>query len=149
MIDGTTVYTVGLGGLMTATDLRSGRRLWERDLAADQSPCLAGDWIFLVTTEQRLAAIRKADGIVAWITDLPRWRNVKKSRNAISWVGPLLAGNRLLLASDDRQILAADPASGRIETIDRHLSSPAAVSPIVASGTVLLLTDDGRLTALR
>ena len=38
VIDGERVFAIGLGGLIVALDLRSGRRLWEREVAGSQGP---------------------------------------------------------------------------------------------------------------
>ena len=53
------VYVGSLGGLLLSLDLRTGRRLWEREIATGDTPWVAGDWLFLLTTEQQLAAIER------------------------------------------------------------------------------------------
>ena len=140
------VYAVGLGGLMLALDLRSGRRLWERDVASGESPWVAGDWIFLLDTRQQLAALSAADGRVRWLAGLPRYENEKKSTGAIFWRGPILAGNRLLLGSTTGVLLAADPQNGKV--VDQvKLPDAVSLAPVAAGGKVYALTDDGSLTA--
>ncbi len=57
MIDRGRVYAIGVGGLIVALDLRSGRRLWEREVGGGQTPWIAGDWLFVQTADQSLAAI--------------------------------------------------------------------------------------------
>ncbi|MGH7082998.1 MAG: PQQ-binding-like beta-propeller repeat protein, partial [Acetobacteraceae bacterium] len=66
----------------------------------------------------------------------------------ILWHGPVLAGGHLLLAGDDGGLAAVAPESGHIEDIER-LPGPAALAPVVADATVLLLLRDGTLTAWR
>jgi len=150
VIDGGTVYAVGLGGLLVAIDLRSGRRLWERGVSGAQAPWVAGDWLFLVSGDQRLAAMTKADGLVRWVTQLPRWRNEEKQKDPIFWSGPLLAGGKLILTSDadSGQLLAVAPENGKILS-QSDLSAPASLPPIAAAGFVLVLTNDATLTAFR
>ena len=60
------VYAGSLGGLLLSLDLRSGRRLWEREIATGDTPWVAGDWLFLLSTAGQLAAIGRANGGVAW-----------------------------------------------------------------------------------
>ena len=62
------VYAIGVGGLLLALDLRSGRRLWERETGGEQTPWLAGDWLFVLTQDQEVACIGKTDGRVRWIS---------------------------------------------------------------------------------
>lgn len=142
------VYVIGLGGLMLTIDLRSGRRLWERDIAGADSPWIAGDWLFVISTEQQLGAIQRADGRVSWVIDLPRWANPEKQQDAIYWFGPILAGNRLITVGTNGDLYALFPPTGQV-TQRLKLDGPAALGPIVASGTVLVITDDGRLHAFR
>jgi outer membrane protein assembly factor BamB len=150
VIDGGTVYAVGLGGLLVAIDLRSGRRLWERGVAGGQAPWVAGDWLFMVSADQRLVAMTKADGLVRWVTQLPRWRNEEKQKEPVFWSGPLLAGGKLILTSDAEsgQLLAVAPEDGKILS-QTDLSAPASLPPIAAAGLVLVLANDATLTAYR
>lgn len=142
------VYAVGLGGLMLSLDLRSGRRLWERDITSDQTPCVAGDWIYVLSTDAQIAAISRVDGSVAWVTQLQRYENERKKTSPITWMGPTLAADRLVVASSTGIAQAVSPYTGEIlgrQDISGAISVPA----IVAMGTVFLVTDDARLSALR
>jgi outer membrane protein assembly factor BamB len=142
------VYAISMGGLVAAVDLPSGRRLWEREAAGEDSPWAAGEWLFIVSLDQRMAAVRRDDGQVAWVTDLPRWENPEKQRDAITWYGPLLVGDRLVVAGTNKQALAVSPYTGEILG-QQELSGAASLGPVGAGGTVFVVTDDGRLLALR
>lgn len=142
------VYAIGLGGLLLALDLRSGRRLWEREVSGEDSPWVAGDWLFIVSSDQQIAAIQRLDGRVAWVGDLPRWEDEEKQSGPILWFGPILAGDRLIVAGTNEDALAVSPYTGEI--LGRQtLSGAAALGPIAASGTILIVTNAGRLIALR
>ena len=148
VIDADRVFAIGGGGLLVALDLRSGRRLWERDVGGLQTPWLAGDWVFVQTLDQVLAAIGRDDGRVRWATDLPRYDNPEKKRDPLFWTGPVLAGGRLVLAGSNSTAVSVDPVTGKlIGRID--LEDEAAVSPVAASGTLLVVTNDGSLQAFR
>jgi outer membrane protein assembly factor BamB len=148
VIDQGRVYAIGIGGLLVALDLRSGRRLWERDAGGSETPWLAGDWLFVQTSDQSLAAISKDDGRVRWVQDLPRWENPAKQRDPVFWAGPVLAGSKLVLAGTSELAVSVDPRTGQILGT-QGISGPAAISPVAASGTLLILTDDGTLRAFR
>jgi outer membrane protein assembly factor BamB len=143
------VFAISLGGLCLGLDLPTGRRLWERQVAGEDSPCVAGDWMFIVSLSQDIAALNVEDGRVAWVTALPRWDNPEKQKDALTWFGPILAGDRLVVTGTSAEALAVSPYTGAI--LGRQdLSDPAApVGPVVADGTLLVIADDGRLTALR
>jgi outer membrane protein assembly factor BamB len=145
------VYATGLGGLMVCLDLRSGRRLWERELGSDQTPWVVGDWLFVVTVDQALVAVNRQDGAIAWITQLPQWLTPKKKEDPIRWLGPVVAQGRVFLVSSadgDCDIMDVDPGTG---TILGHQPLPhaAAMAPVPADGTLYVVTDDGTLLALR
>lgn len=149
VIDRGRVFGIGLGGLAAGIDLPSGRRLWERQVAGQDSPAVAGDWVFLISVEQEAIAINATDGRIAWITPLPRWENPEKQRNALTWYGPLLVSDRLIVAGTSEEALAISPYTGELLGRQRLSGAASPVAPVVADGTVLMVTDDGRVVALR
>jgi outer membrane protein assembly factor BamB len=148
VIDNGLAFAVGLGGLLAALDLRSGRRVWQRDIAGANTPCLAGDFLFLVDSDQKCGAINKNDGTVHWVEDLPRFTNPKRTKGLITWYGPTLIGGKLVLVSDKGKMGVLDPITGALVT-SSDLESHASLSPVVARNTVLVLTDDAILTAYK
>ena len=148
VIDGGLVYAVGLGGLLAALDLRSGRRVWQRDIAGGNTPWIAGDFLFMVDSEQKVGAIDKNDGTVHWVEDLPRFNNPKRTRGLITWYGPTLVGGKLVLVSDKGKMAVLDPISGALVT-SSNLADTASLAPVAAQGYVFVLTDDATLTAYK
>jgi outer membrane protein assembly factor BamB len=142
------VYAGSLGGLVISLDLRSGRRLWERDVATDDTSWLAGDWLFLLDTGGRLAALGRNDGRVAWATQLPQFENEKKKEDPIRWIAPVLVGDRLIVGSSNSLAMAVSPYTGDILG-QQQLPGAMAVAPAVADGTVYVITDAAALVALR
>ena len=142
------VYAMSLGGLTVSVDLPTGRRLWEREAAGEDSPWAAGSWLFVISLEQKMAALNRDDGRVSWVTQLPRWKNPEKQEDAITWFGPLLVSDRLVVAGTSKEALAVSPYTGEILG-RQELSGAASLGPVVADGTVFVVTDDGRLLALR
>ena len=148
VIDRNLVFAIGLGGLLVSLDLRSGRRLWEREVGGSETPWVAGDWLFVQTADQTLAAISREDGRVRWVQDLPRWENPQRRRDPIFWSGPVLAGGKLVLAGTSELAVSIDPVSGQILGT-QSIRGPAAISPVVAAGTLFILSDNGSLQAFR
>ncbi|HXG81681.1 MAG TPA: PQQ-binding-like beta-propeller repeat protein, partial [Sphingomicrobium sp.] len=94
VIDGGVVYAVGQGGRMVALDLFSGQRIWELNFGGIATPWIAGDWLFAVNDKAQLVAVSRANGKIRWINQLPRWRKAKSKAGPITYVGPVLAGDR-------------------------------------------------------
>ncbi len=146
VIDNGLAYAIGLGGLMAALDIRSGRRVWQRDVAGANTPWMAGDYMYVVSSEQKLAALGRDDGSVHWVTDLPRFQNPKRSKGLITWSGPAMVGGKLVLVSDHAKMAVVDPISGALVT-SMGLGETASMPPTIAQDTMLVLTDDAMLTA--
>ena len=100
------------------------------------------------TLEETLAAINRNDGRVRWLLDLPHYDNPEKRRDPLFWTGPVLAGNKLILAGSNGNAVSVDPATG--EQIGQiEMRDAAAVAPIAAAGMLILTTDDGSIQAFR
>jgi outer membrane protein assembly factor BamB len=143
------IYVTSLGGVTIAADLLTGRRAWERRVASANTLWIAGDWIFLVSTDQEAGVINAEDARIAWVVSLPRWENPDKKKDPLTWYGPVLAGGRLIVVGGTGQALSLNPVTG--ETLNTQTLSdvPSPFAPVVADETMLVVTQDGRLTAWR
>jgi outer membrane protein assembly factor BamB len=148
VIENGRVYVTAQSGSTVAIDLRSGRRLWERDVASAETPWPAGDWLFLLTASMELVCLGKNDGRVRWLRALPRWKDEARRRDAITWGGPVVAGGRVLITGNNSEMLELAAADGT--PISRlKLPAPTLLSPIIFGGTMYLVTEDAQLVAIR
>jgi outer membrane protein assembly factor BamB len=143
------VYAVSMGGLLICNDVPTGRRVWDRQIAGEDTPYIAGDWMFIISAEQQIAAVNIADGHISWITQLPRWDNPDKRKNTLTWYGPLLVSDRLIVTGSSQDALSISPYTGEVMGHITLSEAAAPFAPVVADGTVLLITNDARLIALR
>ena len=148
VILGDAVYAMSHSGSMAAFDIRTGERVWEQPAGGLNAPTIAGENLFLVTVNAELVAIDRNSGEVRWLTQLQQFRNERKRKHRVSWAGPILAGDRLVLASSEGELALYDPANGA-RLGDRNLGDSVYIAPVIADETVLVLTDEGRLIALR
>lgn len=147
-IVGGRVYASALGGLATAIDMRSGRRLWEREATVAEMMWPAGDALFMVTGDAVLVGMSRLDGSIAWALQLDPWEDMKRLRDPLVWFGPVLAGGRLWIAGSHGQMLTVDAATGR-KLATYKLNGAAAIAPVAAGGAVYVLTEDGSVTSFR
>ncbi len=148
VIDGGRVYAVGQGGRMVALELSTGQRLWEQNFAGISTPWIAGEWLFVVTDDAKLVCLSRSNGKARWISQLKRFQNEKKRSNAITWFGPILAGNRLVLTNSRGEINFVSPTDGTVSsTIETK--TPFSLPPIVANSTLYTLDQKGKVTAYR
>jgi outer membrane protein assembly factor BamB len=143
------VYAISMGGLLVCNDVPTGRRVWDRQIAGEDTPYVAGDWMFIVSAQQQAAAVNINDGRIAWITQLPRWDDPEKRKNTLTWYGPLLVSDRLIVTGTSQDALSLSPYTGEVLGHITLSESAAPFAPVVADGTVLLITNDARLIALR
>ena len=148
VIDNGRVFAIGQGGRMVAVELITGQRAWELNIGGLSTPWVAGDWIFVVTDRAQLLAVARSSGRIRWISQLPRYHNERKREGPIYWRGPVLAGNRLILTGSNGNIIYASPVDGTIQTTVEH-HTPMSLPPIVSNSTLLILDNDGKLTAWR
>lgn len=147
VIDRGTVLAMGTAGTLTAIDLRSGQRQWERNVGGNQTPWAAGRFVFVVTGSADVAALERDTGKVKWVTPLSQYQD-KNRRKPIQWGGPVLASDRLLVAGSTGEMLSLSPYTGEIiGKLD--LRETMRLAPVVANRTVYVLAASGRLIALR
>ncbi len=148
VIDRDRMIAIGHSGRMEAIDLRSGGRVWDDPVGGITMPWVAGNFVFVISTDNVLACLTRDEGRVRWLTQLDRFQNVVKKTDLILWVGPVLVGDRLIIASNDGRLLSISPMDGEVMNVI-GVGDPVSVPPIVANGTLYVLTDAGDLKAFR
>jgi outer membrane protein assembly factor BamB len=148
VIDGSRVFAASHSGRLEAIDLRSGERAWEHEIGTDYGPWVAGDYVYLLTTDQVLLCLTRDDGKVRWLRQLPKYEDEKKREDPIEWAGPVLGGDRLILLSSDGWALSVSPYTGA-PLGRQQISAPAYLGPVVADNMLYVLTDNAELTAFR
>jgi outer membrane protein assembly factor BamB len=148
VIDRGRVYAVSHAGRMVSIDMRSGQRAWEGNVASVNTPLIAGDYGFVVTVDAEIACIALTDGRIRWTSQIQKFEDQKKRRGLISWTAPVLAGDRLFIASSHGYLLSISPYTGEVLS-GKKLSGGVTTPPIVVDGTLVLLNEDGDLIAFR
>jgi len=150
VIDGNRVYVGNVSGRTVALDLATGERLWTLNDGATGPVWPVGGSIFLLNDLNELIRADAASGEVIWRVALPRFVSDRPKRQVDihALYGPILAGGRLIVASSDETLREFDPVSGALlRTTD--LPGGAASSPIVAGGTLYVVSTKGQLLAFR
>lgn len=147
VIDRNLVLAMGTAGTLAAVDLRSGQRQWERNIGGNQTPWVAGRFVFVVTGSADVAALERDTGKVKWVTPLSQYEDESR-RRPILWAGPVLVSDRLLVGGSTGEMVSLSPYTGEIiGKLD--MRSPMRLGPVVANRMIYVLTDSGRLVALR
>ena len=146
----TRVYAGSHAGRISAISLSAGQAEWTARVGALNPLWLAGNSLFFVTPQNVLTRLDTATGQQIWSVELPLFEARRASRLKSTFVhyGPVLAGGRLIVASDDGMLRAFNPVSGALVS-ETELARGAARNPVVAGGVMYLVTEDGQIRAFR
>ena len=92
--------------------------------------------------------MQRLTGKIRWISQLPRWLKETKKDGQINYYGPVLAGDRLIVAGSNGALINVDPATGAVQS-QTSAGGGVRFQPVVAGGSLYLMTEEGRLLAYR
>ncbi len=148
VVDRGRVFAAGNSDIFAAIDLRTGRRIWDREVGSTQTPWVAGDYVYLLSNAPELLCFEAKSGSVRWVTPLPRWEDEEGKKGRITWTGPVLASDRLIVASSVGKAVSVSPYTGALLS-EEELPAGINIPPLVAAGTLIFATEDGDLVAYR
>ncbi len=148
IIDGEAVFAVSAGGRLGVFNLAGGQRLWDMPVASINTPWLAGDYLFVLSSDNTVAALVKYTGHVRWATKLPDFENEEKKKDPIVWRGPVLINGKLTVVGSNGQLLLISAADGTIlET--KSIPDKIYTAPVVAGGRMYLIDQSAMLYSLQ
>lgn len=149
VLDHGRVYAISHNGRIASVDLRTGDRDWEADVGSIHTPVVTPGWVFVLNNERQLVAIDRDNGRIAWVKDMQKLTDpTDQKSDPLVWTGPVVAGEHLWLVSSAGQLASFKSTDGSEES-SVDLGEAAYITPIVASGTMYVLGDEGDLFALR
>ena len=146
IIDDDTAYIVGYNGPMVAIDIRTGAKIWQKEISSSSQPWLAGNFLFVLTDDSDLVAINKKDGKIVWTTIIPFADDDEKS--GVFTNGPILANDALLVTSSNGKFFSVSPYNGRIMGV-ADIEEGVEKAPIMVNETLLLTTNKAEITAYK
>ena len=144
VIEGETAYIIGSSDVFAAIDMRSGTRLWEKEIGSVNTPLLSGNTLFIVSNDNELIALDKNNGKVIWATPIEIF---DKPANVVVYA-PIISDNKLLVAMSDGHVALYDPYSGKrvsVTDIDEEINS----SPIAVKGYIIFTTANAKIIAYK
>jgi outer membrane protein assembly factor BamB len=148
VLDRGRVFAASHSGRIAAIDLRSGDRAWEQEFGSAHSPWVVGDYVYILSNQNELVCLTRNDGKVRWVYQLPSYQNAKKRTDPMTWAGPVLGSDRLIVLSSAGDAISISPYTG--EPLGREvLPAGGYMSPVIADNALYVLTDDANLSAYR
>ena len=146
--DGGLVFAVSQSGRTAAYAVRSGLLLWDLPIGGIEMPWVAGDSVFMVTLDGRLYAIRRHDGAIRWVAELPGALPIGSvaAENIPRYVGPVVAAGKVIVVSENGDILLFNADTGALDD-DADVGGRVVTAPQLAAGMMFVLDNSGTLTA--
>lgn len=150
VVDNGRIYLATQSGRMAALDAQNGERLWTATEGALSPVWPAGDSIFFVSDQAELLRVDAQTGERIWGVDLPYFEKERDRRKkaVFSHYGPIIAGGRLIVASNDGTMRSFDPTTGQaLGSVS--IPGGATTNPAVANETLYIVSASGKLHAFR
>ncbi|MFT6775486.1 MAG: outer membrane protein assembly factor BamB, partial [Paracoccaceae bacterium] len=148
VLAGAMVIAGTAGGQFVGIDGRIGRQAWARRFGSLSPAWVAGDTVFVMSSEPRVMRLNVEDGATMWAQTLDGYDDMEDRTDPITYAGPVLAGGKVWVTSSDGRLLSFDGVTGApADAID--MPDGSVTGPIAAGGTIYVLTDAGDLLAYR
>jgi outer membrane protein assembly factor BamB len=147
---GDTLYVGNQSGRLAALSIGSGKPLWTARSGAITPVWPAGDSVFVVSDLNEVLRLDASDGSRIWATPLPNFIKDRPRRQAEVFAhhGPVVAGGRVIVTSGDGVMRSFDPVDGTlVGTVE--IPGGATTAPVVAGGTLYVVSRKGELLAFR
>ena len=150
MVVGNTIYIGNHSGRTVALDSATGERRWTADEGAVDTVWVAGGSVFQISDRSQLVRLDASDGSIIWAVDLPGFVKDKPGKRGpiVAHYGPILAGGRIVVASNDGYLRFFNPVDGAL--VNRvEVPGGATTAPVVAGQTLYVVSTKGELHAFR
>ncbi len=150
MVSGNAIFIGNHSGRTVSFDAGTGERNWTASEGAVDTVWPAGNSVFLISDRNQLVRLNAADGSIVWAKDLPGFVKDKPNRRGpiFAHYGPILAGGRIVVASNDGLLRFFNPVDGAlVHQVD--VPGGATTAPVVAGQTLYVVSTKGELHAFR
>ena len=144
VIEGNVVYALGNANVLTAIDIRSGSRVWEKEIGGTNTPLVVGNTVYVVTNDNELVAIDKQKGTVLWAETI----DLKGKSSDVIVHTPVMFNGRLVLALSNGIVYSIRPQTGKVINF-ADIGEELVTAPISAGGYVIFTTESADLIAYK
>jgi outer membrane protein assembly factor BamB len=150
VIEGDVLYVGNQSGRVVALRAANGERLWTAREGAYSPVWPEGGSLFLISDQAELVRLDAETGERIWGVELPYYeaRRLRRLKAVAAHFGPVVAGGRVWVASDDGRLRGFEPVSGAF-VYEAEIPGGAASNPAVAAGVLYVVSGNGQLHAFR
>ena len=142
-IVGDKVFVPSFSDKFIAYEISNGNKIWNLKLSSINPFVVSGGSIYLIDTLGRLLCIDKMNGKLLWAVQL----KVSNDGEEVSWYGPLLSSNKLILNNSDGQVISISPFTGKLLS-KINFSEELVSNPINIGEQIILISKKGTLFIL-
>lgn len=139
-ISGEDVFAVGFQGRAAMLALATGQVWWSRDVSSNRGLDIDDERVYVATSEGDVVALERRSGAEVWRQKGLAWRGLS---------APVVAGQYIAVGDYEGYLHFLDKSNGefvaRVKTGGERISNP----PIYAGGLVIVINDEGRVSAFR
>jgi len=139
-VSGSSIYVASFNGNLAHVDARNGETVWQRELSTFQEISLS-ELLLLVTHENSfVSAVDRSNGVALW---------TQKSLHRRMLSAPVAVGNQIVVADFEGYLHWLSRKDGTVQSRRQIDSSGISAKPLVIDDTVFLLSNSGKLYAVK
>ncbi len=143
------IYAISNSNIMLAIDMRSGDKIWEKEIGSMQDMLLVGDYLFVISNRNILYSIDKNNGEIMWSIDVSKRLADEENRNVIVYAAsPLMLNSQVLLAFSDGKVLKIDAMTGKLRS-KINLGIDISNGLIATQEKIIAVSDDADLIVFK
>jgi outer membrane protein assembly factor BamB len=139
------VFVSAPTGTLLALDGATGQIAWDKNIALDATPLSAGDTLYMVDMKGRFISLRKSDGGIFYIKQLPHYEDTDEKTDIIRWSSPLMIDGNIITLSSHGRAYIIQPQTGKI--LHKYDTPKTWVDVSVSGGILYVLGANGKLYA--
>ncbi|MBV6418681.1 MAG: Outer membrane protein assembly factor BamB [Steroidobacteraceae bacterium] len=139
-VSGDNVFAVGFQGRIAMLALDSGQVWWSHDLSSYRGFALDDEQLYVATAEGDVVALSSRTGAEIWRQKALAWRGLS---------APAVLGKHVVVADFQGYVHFLDKANGEIVARVKSGGTRVSNPPVVAGDTLIVINDDGRVSAFR
>ncbi len=142
IIENGTIYAISNSDTLVALDMRTGDKLWKKEIGSMQNMLLAGDYLFVISNKNILYAIEKNAGSIAWSIDIKNHLYDDEKLNGEVYASqPIMINGDILLTFSNGKTFKINAQKG-ILTAKIDLDMDISNGLIVANDKVIVASDN-------
>ncbi|MEZ5474301.1 MAG: outer membrane protein assembly factor BamB [Steroidobacteraceae bacterium] len=134
------VFVVGFQGRAAMLALDSGQIWWTRDVSSYRGVDIDDNAMYVAAADGQVLALQRRTGVELWHQDMLKYRRLS---------APVVVGEFVAVADFEGYMHWLDKTNGNLAARIGGIGGRVSTPPVAVDGVVYLISDSGRISALR